>query len=154
MGPTSPSESRTDVPGLTSALLLLALGCGRPGPAVEEAPPSPGGPPVLAETASRLGIDFRNERPATGDHFMPEAIGPGAALLDHDNDGDLDLYLVNGHRNARGGLASLEGANRFYRQVSPERFEDATEETGAGHTGYGMGVAAGISTTTGTSTCT
>ena len=103
---------------------------------------SPGGPPVLVETTSRLGIDFRIERPA-GDHFMPEAIGPGAALLDYDNDGGLDLYLVNGFRGSGGELATAEGANRLYRQVSPERFEDATEEAGVGHTGYGMGAAAG-----------
>ena len=136
-------------PPRTSAVFLLALAfalaCDRPGPAVEEetVPGSPGPSPVLVEATSGLGIDFRNDRPATGDHFMPEAIGPGAALLDYDSDGRLDLYLVNGFRGSGGELATAEGANRLYRQVSPERFEDATEEAGVGHTGYGMGAAAG-----------
>jgi hypothetical protein len=74
---------------------------------------------------------------------MPEAIGPGAALLDYDNDGDLDIYLVNGFRNASGELHTSEGANRLYRQLTPDRFVDVTEATGVGHTGYGMGAAVG-----------
>lgn len=113
-------------------------------PQNEPAPaPPPQEPPVFKEIASEVGIDFRNVRPVVDDHFMPEAIGPGAALFDYDNDGDLDIYLVNGFRDTNGELHTGEGSNRLYRQLTPDRFVDVTEATGVGHTGYGMGVAVG-----------
>ena len=104
---------------------------------------SPPEQPVFVESSTELGLDFFNQRPATDDYFMPESAGPGGALLDYDNDGDLDVYLVNGFRDAEGNLETNEGANRLYRQDSPDRFTDVTRTTGVGNTGYGMGIAVG-----------
>ena len=99
--------------------------------------------PSFVEISAEVGINFSNDRPVTTDHFMPEAIGPGGALLDYDNDGDLDIYLVNGLRSVDGELETSEGSNRLFRQESPDRFTDVTDATGVGHTGYGMGAAVG-----------
>jgi hypothetical protein len=82
----------------------------------------------------------------SGELYMPENMGAGGALLDYDEDGDLDLYLVQGGR-----LEPEEDAgrrDRLYRNELTElgrlRFTDVTAEAGlAPHPGYGMGVASG-----------
>ncbi len=133
--------------GCLAVLCAVVHGCdsraATPRREVPSAALSPPGRPVFVEVAGELGIDFFNERPVTDDYFMPESAGPGGALLDYDNDGDLDVYLVNGFRDAEGKLETNQGANRLYRQDSPDRFTDVTVSTGVGHTGYGMGVAVG-----------
>lgn len=68
---------------------------------------------------------------------MPESIGSGGALLDFDNDGRLDIYLV--HCAAPGSLSK----NRLYHQEPDGRFRDVSEGCGLDVTGYGMGVAVG-----------
>ncbi len=73
---------------------------------------------------------------------MPDSLAAGCAFLDYDNDGDLDIYIVNGfHRG--GELVNAEGANRLFRQNADGTFADVTESSGAGDRGYGMGVAVG-----------
>ncbi|MGE3707110.1 MAG: CRTAC1 family protein [Vicinamibacterales bacterium] len=75
-------------------------------------------------------------------------MGPGAGLLDFDNDGDLDVYLVQG-----GSLAGPRpgAGGRLFRNdlvVAPDgtrtlRFVDVTEASGIRSLAYGMGVATG-----------
>ena len=67
-------------------------------------------------------------------------MGGGAALFDMDNDGFLDLYLVQS-----GSLFGkpTKAGNRLYRNKGNGTFEDVTEQSGAGIGGYGMGVTAG-----------
>ena len=121
--------------------LFLLVACDLGDPPARTSPPQAA--PVFTEIASELEIEFRNDRPATRDHFMAEAIGPGGAILDYDNDGDLDIYLVNGFRDADGHLETAAGANRLFRQETPSRFVDVTAAAGVGQTGYGMGAAVG-----------
>jgi hypothetical protein len=71
-----------------------------------------------------------------------ETVASGLALLDHDGDGDLDIYFLNG--------APLPGAkqeppprNALYRNEGNWKFTDVTESAGVGDTGYGLGVCVG-----------
>src|SRR5262249_22768783 len=98
--------------------------------------------PRFEDVASRCGIDFRYDSGATGDRFIGDTMGGGVALFDADNDGWLDIYLVNGcalpvdpdHPPA---------PNKLYRNNGDGTFEDVTVRAGVGGRGYGMGCAVG-----------
>jgi tetratricopeptide (TPR) repeat protein len=106
--------------------------------------PSRSGPagPQFEDVAARCGIDFRYDSGATGDLFIGDTMGSGVALFDADNDGWLDVYLVNGcalpvdpdHPPA---------PNKLYRNKGDGTFEDVTVRAGVGGRGYGMGCAVG-----------
>ncbi|MCH7762040.1 CRTAC1 family protein, partial [candidate division TA06 bacterium] len=69
-------------------------------------------------------------------------MGSGAAFLDYDNDGNLDLYIVNS--GPLPGFGSEEVIrNLLYRNEGDGTFTYVTEEAGVGDTGYGMGVSVG-----------
>jgi hypothetical protein len=111
---------------------------------------------LFRDAAAETGLRFHHFTGATGEMFMPEIMGSGCALLDYDNDGDLDVYLIQGRlldetksmRNARYPLPpSWKPGNRLFRnELVPSgglRFTDVTETAGVGHVGVGMGVATG-----------
>lgn len=77
-------------------------------------------------------------------------MGAGVALLDYDNDGLLDIYLVNGApladptpKGTNPQKTDSQYWNRLYHQKKDGTFEDVTEKAGLQGTGYGMGVAVG-----------
>jgi hypothetical protein len=127
---------RTLLAGLT-LLLGCAAGCGR---STESSNSTPSSRPWFEEIAVRAGIDFVHHSGHKDRHYLPEIMGGGAALFDMDNDGFLDLYLIQ----SGDLLDSAAGTgNRLYRNRGNGTFEDVTERSGAGVHGYGMGVAAG-----------
>jgi enediyne biosynthesis protein E4 len=74
------------------------------------------------------------------DHLLDSA-GAGAAFLDYDKDGRLDVYLVNGWR-LDGSRVAARGRNALYRQRADGTFEDVTDAAGVGGEGqWGAGVA-------------
>ena len=110
----------------------------------------------FTDRAAATGLDFVHFNGMSGSFYQPEMMGPGIGLLDYDNDGDLDVYLVQGERLGPGTpiLSLPEGqppGDRLYRndlQVQPDgtrtlKFTDVTAESGVPAGGYGMGVAAG-----------
>jgi hypothetical protein len=93
------------------------------------------------DVAPRLGLDMAllAGRPEK-DHLLDSA-GSGAAFLDYDGDGRLDVYLVNGWR-LDGARVVERGRNALYRQRPDGSFVDVTEEAGVGGEGqWGAGVA-------------
>lgn len=77
-------------------------------------------------------------------------MGSGVALFDYDNDGRLDIFVVNGAPLSdpmpKGTIPQKTGPkywNRLYHQKRDGTFEDVTEKAGLQGTGYGMGVAVG-----------
>jgi hypothetical protein len=104
----------------------------------------------FSDITQRLGIDFQHHASHTAKKYLPETMGSGAALFDYDNDGRLDIFLVNGaplsDPTPKGTIPEKSGAkywNRLYHQKADGTFEDVTERAGLQGTGYGMGVAVG-----------
>jgi hypothetical protein len=50
----------------------------------------------FTDVASATGLDFIHFNGMSGELYDPETMGPGVALFDYDNDGDLDVFLVQG----------------------------------------------------------
>jgi hypothetical protein len=114
---------------------------------------------LFRDVASTSNLDFVHFNGMSGAHYFPEMMGAGGAVFDYDNDGDLDVYLVQGRM--LGADKTLADAlfppqdkrpllDRLYRndcQKPPAgcetlRFTDVTEASGLRADGYGMGVAA------------
>src|SRR5579875_3190889 len=112
--------SRRRVPVLALLIVLMLPSCRRAGS--PEMTPEPDMPSWFEEVSQTAGLDFRHDAgplPA-GRYFLPQIIGSGAALLDYDNDGRLDIYLVqNGGPQAR-------SHNRLYHQERDGRFTDVS----------------------------
>ncbi len=93
-----------------------------------------------------LGIAFKH---SIGDHHMDnlvETVGGGAAFLDYDQDGFLDLYMSSGaytENLSEGDQPEGSFTNHLYRNLQNGTFEDVTEKTGVGDEGYGMGMTIG-----------
>jgi len=97
-------------------------------------------PPWFREVSQDVGIDFLHDAgplPSSGRYFLPQIMGSGAALFDYDNDGRLDIYLVQ-----NGGPQS-NARNRLFHQEGDGRFTDVSAASGLDVAGYGMGVAVG-----------
>jgi hypothetical protein len=106
--------------------------------------------PLFVEAGAASGLVFNHVNGATGQYYLAEEMGAGVALLDYDNDGDLDVFLVQGGALA---LASQGGpaTSRLFRNDSTAaadgrrtlRFTDVTARAGVDLRAYGMGVAVG-----------
>jgi len=97
----------------------------------------------FTEISDQVNLDFIHNPGVDGSYYMPESIGSGAAFLDFDNDGDLDIYLVNCNDHNKKGQNNSPSRNQLFRQESDGTFSNVTENSGLGDTGYGMGVAIG-----------
>lgn len=108
-------------------------------------PPTRGGQ-YFNDITGSAGLDFLHAVGPLGTYFMPEINGTGGALFDYDNDGDLDLYLVNAGRSPKAVGEFPPGTrveNRLFRQEPDGTFADVTAGCGLGDTGYGAGCAVG-----------
>ncbi|MGB5590945.1 MAG: hypothetical protein WBN31_08380, partial [Gammaproteobacteria bacterium] len=75
-------------------LVHSGTGCGRvegPGPITD---PAQTAAPMFEDLAAESGLSFFHYPGATGEYVFVEPVGAGAALLDYDGDGDLDIYLI------------------------------------------------------------
>jgi hypothetical protein len=87
-------------------------------------------------------ITFRHVNGRSPDYYLPETTGAGCAFLDFDNDGWMDIYLVNsGKCDFFDPSPPLR--NALYRNNRDGTFTDVTEKAGVASGGYGMGAAVG-----------
>jgi hypothetical protein len=117
----------------------------------------------FSDRAKEAGLDFVHFNGMSGQFYLTEIMAPGVALFDYDNDGDLDIYLVQGSGFQVQGSGSgfrVQGSEaaqgsrfkgRLYRndlEVRPDgthvlHFTDVTDRSGIVSRDYGMGVATG-----------
>jgi enediyne biosynthesis protein E4 len=105
----------------------------------------------FTEIAPARGIELVSAAFGAEDHFFPAIMGPGAALLDFDRDGALDIFVVNGAPIPRLGAVAAPRwgdrpatvGQRLYRQGADGQFTDVTAGSGLDLESYGMGVAVG-----------
>jgi hypothetical protein len=114
----------------------------------------------FVDRAADAGLNFTYFNGMSGEVYYAEHMGAGVALFDYDNDGDLDVFLVQGQMLGAGKTLkdalfppkdgkSIRG--RLYRndlEIRPDgshvpHFTDVTAASGINANGYGMGVAAG-----------
>jgi len=115
---------------------------------------------IFEEVSDQVGLKFRHYNGMTGKLYLPEIMGAGAAMFDFDNDGDLDVFVMQGNLLEPGSklnatLFSWSDSgpprSRLFRndlEVKKNgtrnlRFTDVTEKSGVSANGYGMGVAVG-----------
>src|SRR5687768_10925452 len=101
---------------------------------------SPSDPVRLSDVTEAAGIQFKHTSGRSGRLYFPETAGSGCAFLDYNNDGRLDLFLVNSSR-----LPGFPGKGPFYsalyRNEGNGRFTDVTQAAGLAADCDGLGVA-------------
>jgi hypothetical protein len=129
------------------AFLFFALPDVQTPKAPDQPKPLPG---KFTDVTAALGLHFQYISSHTAKHYLPETMGAGVALFDYDNDGRLDIFLVNGapltDPTPKGTIPQKSGPqywNRLLHQKPDGSFEDVTEKAGLQGSGYGMGVAVG-----------
>lgn len=108
---------------------------------------------VFKDVAQPAGLEFQHYNGMTGKFYLPEIMGSGAALFDFDNDGDLDVFLVQGNvlepnTQPQSTLFPWRGpepprGRLFRNDLNAGKFTDVTDKSGIVAVGYGMGVAVG-----------
>lgn len=113
---------------LLPVLLLAASGIAQ-GPRLQ--------PGKFVDVTVRVDVHFQQVAPHTSRKYLIETMGSGVALFDYDNDGRLDLFVINGAEmgdpTPPGTVPQKTGPkdwNRLYHQKADGTFEDVTEKAG------------------------
>jgi len=98
----------------------------------------------FVEITQHAGIDFRHNSGAFGKKYLPETLGAGCAFFDFDNDGWLDILLINSTGWPQHPLnAATRSTMKLYRNDRNGKFTDVTQAAGLDIEMYGIGVAVG-----------
>jgi hypothetical protein len=128
------------------ASLVLLAACSEDEPAPERKTSDAVFKPVISQAKAEAGatfvdvtraagIDFVHVNGATPHKYLPETMGSGVAMLDHDGDGDLDLLFVQSCY----WEADAQPTLKLYRNDGAGKFTDVTIDSGLGFSCYGMG---------------
>ena len=95
---------------------------------------------IVASSDSGIAWTHANER--SPEKYLPESTGPGCAFFDYDNDGWMDIYLVN---SGKCDFVAPDPPlrNALYKNNRDGTFTDVTEKAGVAAGGFGQGVAVG-----------
>jgi hypothetical protein len=96
---------------------------------------------TFRDVTQQAGIRFTHNNGAFGKKFLPETMGPGVAFIDYDNDGWLDIFLVNGMDWP--GHTQKHSTPKLYHNNHDGTFTDVTHKAGLDIEIFGMGVAVG-----------
>jgi hypothetical protein len=128
-----------------AALAVLLAGCQRdprPAPVAADAPaPLLGFDCVFEDATERSGVDFVHVNGAFGEKLLPETMGSGACLFDWNQDGNLDLFLVNSGA-LPGSNVGATARSALYQGNGDGTFADVSRSANAELARYGMGTAA------------
>jgi hypothetical protein len=131
---------------LGAAALLIAHASAQSFTAEESSHPAAS----FSDITQAAGLRFNAVASHTSRKYLLETMGSGVAVFDYDNDGLLDIFVVNGaplhDPSPKGTVPRKEGPaswNRLFHQKKDGTFEDVTEKSGLQGVGYGLGVAVG-----------
>ena len=96
-------------------------------------------PPVIFKDVTQTaGVNFVHSA-GVRSSVLPEDVGSGAAFADYNNDGHIDLYVVNNPGPLHAKVTDASPGNVLYCNNGDGTFTDVTEKAGVGDRGYGMG---------------
>jgi len=127
-----------------ASALVIAAGTATLGRALAASTEAPGAIGFsFREVAREAGLDAVTVFGGKDvNRYLLETTGCGAAFLDYDDDGRLDVFLVNG-TTLEGFPKGQEPINHLYRNRGDGTFEDVTRKAGLAQSGWGQGVCAG-----------
>jgi hypothetical protein len=108
-----------------------------------QSPPAANSFPAFEELSPLITkINWTHTNGRSPEWYLPETVGAGCGFLDYDNDGWMDIYLVNSGP-CDFYTPPLPLRNALYRNNRDGTFTDVTENAGVPGNAYGMGVAVG-----------
>jgi hypothetical protein len=113
-------------------LCVATIGCGQK----SKNAPLNADADLFVDVTTDVGVDMKHVA-GGDDYFMPRSVGSGAAFLDFDDDGLLDILLL------QNGGPNSGATHRLYRQDPSGKFVDSTAGSGLDVDGFAMGVAVG-----------
>lgn len=98
----------------------------------------PSAPVTFTDVTSQAGINFINAS-STEKKYIVESMSGGAALFDYDNDGKLDIYLVNSYTVAAALAKTPRPAAALYRNLGNGKFVETASKAGVADPGWAVG---------------
>ena len=124
-------------------LVLLVKSHGQSESKAVSQPSGTGGSIQFEEVAAKSGLNYITATDSTRNKNQPQTMVAGVALLDYDDDGYLDIYLVGGAAIPSLVKESPVYWNRLFHNNHDGTFTDVTAKAGLAGAGYGSGVAVG-----------